>query len=647
MSNATADCLPPRERHGFTRVSAAVPGLRLGDVDFNVEAIASLWKQAVDLQGASLVVFPELALTGASAGDLFFTRSLLDAAWRGLPELARRGASLPAVAVVGLPLLIDGRLFNAAAVLAAGRVLGLVPKTWLPNAGEFYERRWFSPASSLRQAQHQSIAVGTDLLFEALDLPGWVLGVEICEDLWSVIPPSSHAALCGATLLANPSASPEILGKAEYRSELVRQQSARCLAGYVYCSSGAGESSTDLVYGGHALIADQGVLLAQSQRFEFGGQLVVADVDLQAMAFERLHSASFRDAPATQPMRRIRFELGAGRCEGPSALSRPLPALPFVPSAAQQRDAVCSEIFAIQSTGLARRAMACQAKRLVLGLSGGLDSTLALLVSLEALQRAGMPQEALLAVTMPGPGTSSRTLGNAQALTQALGVELRSLPIAAAVSLHLQDIGHPEDLHDVTYENAQARERTQMLMDLANQVGGMVVGTGDLSEAALGWCTYNGDHMSHYHVNVGVPKTLVRHLVQWAAGHRHVAEARAVLLDVVDTPISPELLPAAADGSMVQKTEEKLGPYEVHDFLLYHMVRRGAGRQRLSWLLQLAFGESYSTAQLEPWLALFLGRFASQQFKRSAMPDGPKVGSVALSPRGDWRMPSDWAGPLA
>jgi len=637
---------PQREQHGFARVAAAVPALKLGDVSVNSARILELWRRAALEQGASLVVFPELALTGASAADLFFSSALLEAAWQALEPLASAGSNLAAVAVVGLPLRVDGRLYNVAAVLGAGRVLGLVPKTWLPNAGEFYERRWFSAAEALNRSIFSGIPIGSDLLFEALDLPHWVLGVEICEDLWTVIPPSSTAALCGATILANPSASPEVVGKAAYRCALVQQQSARCLAAYIYCSSGAGESSTDLLYSGHAMIADQGIVLTQSRRFEFAGQCISADVDLHAVAFERLHSTSFRDAPSPRPMRRVRFEFGGRRPEGEQALQRPLPALPFVPDAPGQRDAACEEIYAIQSTALARRLMGCGARRVVLGLSGGLDSTLALLVGLEALQRCGLPLSAMLAVTMPGPGTGLRTLGNACALAEALGVELRNIPIGPAVAQHLADIGHREGLHDVTFENAQARERTQILMDLANQEGGIVLGTGDLSEAALGWCTFNGDHISHYHVNVGVPKTLVRHLVHWAAGHRHPGRAGEILLDVVDTPISPELLPAAADGSMVQQTEETLGPYEVHDFLLYHLLRRGADRQRLGWLLGLAFEPRYPKQSLQRWLEVFLARFAAQQFKRSVMPDGPKVGSVALSPRGDWRMPSDWAGPL-
>lgn len=638
---------PQRETHGFTRVAAVVPELRLGDVPFNLSIVARQWRELTESRGASLVVFPELALTGATAGDLFFGSALLNAAWQGVKQLAADASQLKSVAVVGLPLRVEGRLYNVAAVLGAGRVLGLVPKTWLPNAGEFYERRWFSQAQSLGCSAFEGLPIGTDLLFEAMDLPHWVMAVEICEDLWTVIPPSSSAALAGATLVANPSASPEVLGKAAYRCDLVRQQSARCLAAYVYCSSGPGESSTDLVYGGHALIADQGHLLAQSRRFEFASQCIEADVDLHGLAHERLHSTAFRDAASPCSTRRVRFELGAGRVEGSVALLRPLPLHPFVPQNSDHRDEACAEIFAIQACGLARRLRACGAKRAVIGLSGGLDSTLALLVALEALGRANLPTQALLAVTMPGPGTGQRTLGNAEKLAAALNVELRHVSIDAAVAGHLADIAHPVGLHDVTYENAQARERTQILMDLANRECGMVVGTGDLSEAALGWCTFNGDHMSHYHVNAGVPKTLVRHLVEWAAQQRHAALAREVLMDIVQTPISPELLPAAADGSMVQRTEDHLGPYEVHDFLLYHLVRRGADAARLFWLLCLAFGQAYSEADLRRWLDLFLRRFASQQFKRSVMPDGPKVGTVALSPRGDWRMPSDWAGPVA
>ena len=635
----------PREYHGFARVAAVSPELKLGDVAANVSLLTAEMQRLAQ-EGCRLIVFPELCLTGYSCADLFYLRSLQQQALAGVKQLAEANAGLGCCIVVGLPLAVQGRLYNVAAVIADGEVLGFVPKTFLPNSGEFYERRWFSPAQTLTDTHTEAdgIPIGTDLLFEATDLPGFVLGLEICEDLWTVIPPSSHAALAGATLLANPSASNEVLGKFTYRRQLVTQQSARCLAAYVYASAGAGESSTDTVYSGHGLIAENGALLGETERFAFQTRAILADIDLQRLEHERLRSAAFRDAAATQSYSRITFNLGELISTPPAALLRPLSAHPFVPPAGADRKAVCEEIFAIQATALARRLRQVHSKTAVLGLSGGLDSTLALLVMIEALKRADMPREAALTITMPGFGTTARTKGNAEKLAEALEVPLRTISIGAAVEQHFKDISHPPGLHDVTYENAQARERTQVLMDVANQTGGIVVGTGDLSESALGWCTFNGDHMSMYHVNVGVPKTLVKYIIEWCATELYAAEAGDILHDIIDTPISPELLPLAADGSMEQKTEDTVGPYELHDFFLFHFVRHGCGKDKILFLAQQAFAEKYSEEVIEKWLSAFLRRFVQSQFKRSAMPDGPKVGSVALSPRGDWRMPSDYSG---
>lgn len=638
----------PREHHGFVRVATVSPALKLGDVEANVTVIRAEMQRLAG-EGCRLIVFPELCLTGYSCADLFYLRTLQQQALQGVKQLAEANAELGCCIVVGLPLAVQGRLYNVAAVIADGEVLGYVPKINLPNSGEFYERRWFSPATTLTDTHTDGdgTPVGTDLLFEATDLPGFVLGIEVCEDLWTVIPPSSHAALAGATLLANPSASNEVLGKYQYRRQLITQQSARCLAAYVYSSAGAGESSTDTVYSGHGLIAENGALLAETERFSFETRVAIADIDLQRLEHERLRSTAFRDAPATQAYSRITFCLGnfAGE-ESPAneALKRPLPALPFVPPAGADRKAVCEEIFAIQATGLARRLRQTRSKTAVLGLSGGLDSTLALLVMMEALKRADMPHEAALTITMPGFGTTTRTKGNAEKLAEALRIPLRTIPIGAAVEQHFKDIGHPPGLHDVTYENAQARERTQVLMDVANQTGGFVVGTGDLSESALGWCTFNGDHMSMYHVNAGVPKTLVKYLIEWCATELYADAAGAILHDIIDTPISPELLPLAADGSMEQKTEDTVGPYELHDFFLFHFVRHGCGEEKIRFLARQAFDGKYAGEVIDQWLAVFLRRFVQSQFKRSSMPDGPKVGSVALSPRGDWRMPSDYSG---
>ncbi len=633
-----------RESHGFLRVAAVSPELVLGDVAANL-AILGREAKALAAQGVRLVVFPELSLTGYSCADLFHHAALFEAAREALPKLAQVTLDSGMVLVVGLPLRVQSRLYNVAAVLAGGQILGFVPKTFLPNSGEFYERRWFSPATTLAVTEVDGMPIGTDLLFSATDRPDFVLGLEICEDLWTVIPPSSHAALAGATVLANPSASNEVLGKAPYRRALVAQQSARCLAAYVYAGAGAGESSTDVVYSGHGLVAENGVVLAETERFSFQTQTAVTDVDLQRLQHERLKSAAFRDDESCPVFRRVPFALGVAN-SGPAELRRPLSAHPFVPLPGADRRAVCEEIFAIQATGLARRLRQTRCRSVVLGLSGGLDSTLALLVLIEALKRADLPRSAALTVTMPGFGTTQRTKGNAEKLAEALGVTLRTIPIRAAVEQHFADIGHPPDLHDITYENAQARERTQILMDVANQTGGLVLGTGDLSEAALGWCTFNGDHMSMYHVNAGVPKTLVKYLIEWAATELYSAKAGAILHDIIDTPISPELLPLGSEGQMQQKTEDTVGPYELHDFFLFHFVRQGCSAEKIRWLAGIAFWGKHDAAVIDQWLAVFLRRFAQNQFKRSSMPDGPKVGSVALSPRGDWRMPSDWAGAL-
>lgn len=648
MPQASPSPTSTRERLGFVRVAAVSPELVLGDVAQNVAILA---KEARSLahRGCRLIVFPELSLTGYSCADLFHTDALRSAAERGLNELAQATRDLPTVLIVGLPLLVQDRLYNVAAVLAKGRVLGLVPKSFLPNSAEFYERRWFSPAHTLNATKVRlndtDVPIGAELLFEVQDVSGFVLGVEICEDLWTVIPPSSHLALAGATFLANPSASTEVLGKAPYRRHLVAQQSARCLASYIYAGAGAGESTTDVVYSGHCLVAENGILLGESERFAFETRAAVTDVDVQHLAHDRLKSASFRDAASTLPVQRITFELGPALGSDDNLL-RTISAHPFVPSAKVDRAAVCEEIFAIQATGLARRLKHARAKTAVLGLSGGLDSTLALLVMLEAIKRADMPLSAALTVTMPGFGTTTRTKGNAEQLAEALNIELRTISINEAVRQHFADIGHAETQHDATYENSQARERTQILMDLANKTGGIVVGTGDLSEAALGWCTFNGDHMSMYHVNSGVPKTLVRYLIEWCAEGPFAEKAGAILRDIANTPITPELLPLAADESLQQKTEDTIGPYELHDFFLFHFVRHGSSAEKIRWLAAQAFADKYDDETIAKWLALFFKRFAQNQFKRSSVPDGPKVGSVALSPRGDWRMPSDYAGDL-
>lgn len=635
--------LPSVPTHGFLRVATAAPELRVADVAFNTAKIREAMQVAAD-RGASVIVFPELSLTGYTCGDLFAQNLLQIRARKALKELAAATKMISVHAVVGLPIVVHGRLYNCAAVIGGGRVLGIVPKQFLPTTGEYYEERWFTSAAGVDPVVLDiggvSVPFATNLLFGD-EATGCTFGVEVCEDLWAVHPPSGDLCLAGANLILNPSASNELLGKAAYRRDLIRQQSARCLTAYAYASSGPGESSTDVVFSGHCLIVENGSTLTESERFKFDSQIVCADIDLDRLQHERLCNSSFSAATAAFEFRRVPVALRRAVTREPLGKLRPNSPTPFVPADPQARAANCREIFAIQSTGLAKRLKHTGAKTLVVGISGGLDSTLALLVAARAFDLLGLDRKGILAPTLPGFGTTKRTRGNAEKLVQHLGATFRVIPIHDAIKQHFKDIGHDERVHDVTYENAQARERTQILMDLANKAGGFVLGTGDLSEAALGWCTFNGDHMSMYHVNAGVPKTLVRYLIEWCADSEFGGDASSVLRDICATPISPELLPTASNGDLQQHTEDLIGPYELHDFFLYHFVRHGCRPAKIVYLAELAFGPRYSRATLLRWLELFLRRFFTQQFKRSAMPDGPKVGSVALSPRGDWRMPSD------
>jgi NAD+ synthase (glutamine-hydrolysing) len=634
-----------RSSLGYVRTAVITPELRVADVAFNTNATLAALENGAAL-GCQIMVFPELGLTGYTCGDLFYQSLLLSQARDALISITQATSHLEILAVVGFPLQVAGRLYNTAAVVKGGQKLGIIPKTYLPNTNEYYEERWFT---SSRQAAAKSVLIdgaevpfGADLLFTASNMENCVLGVEICEDVWAASPPSGDMALAGATIFANPSASVDLLLKADYRRELVKQQSARCLAGYLYSGAGPNESTTDTVCGGHSLIAENGSMLAETERFRFDTQIAVADLDVQRLSHERLNNSSFSAAAAHVAYRHITFKLPGTEQNIPhDVLLRPLGQMPFVPSDPTQRAQHSREIFSIQSTGLAKRLRHTGVKCITIGISGGLDSTLALLVTLRAFDIVGLPHKGIVAVTMPGFGTTTRTRNNAEKLAELLGITLRRISINAAVRQHFSDIGHDENIHDVTYENSQARERTQILMDLANQLGGFVVGTGDLSELALGWATFNGDHMSMYHVNAGVPKTLVRYLIEWTAVSVFSGHVSEVLRDICATPITPELLPLGDGEKLQQETEVTIGPYLLHDFFLFQVVRYGYPPRKVYYLARLAFDKTYQPAEISKWLSTFYQRFFSQQFKRSAMPDGPKVGSVALSPRGDWRMPSD------
>ena len=623
-------------KDGFLKAAALSPALRVADCAYNAGQIVSALNDCAR-RGVKLAVLPELALTGYTCGDLFFQQALQQAALAGLGEILRASEGLDLVALVGLPLMVNGKLYNCAAVACRGRLLGIVPKTCLPNYGEFYEKRHFAPGSKTVRTVTvcgQETLFGTSLLFACRQMPEFLLGVELCEDLWSVLPPSTFHAMAGATVIANLSASDETVGKAEYRRDLVSNQSARLLCGYLYASAGHGESTQDMVFAGHNLIAENGALLAESQ--PFGGGDAETELDCARMLAERTRNTSF--VPSEEGYQTVSFDLEVTE----TILTRRIDPAPFVPGDPLRRAQRCELILRMQADGLAKRIEHTHAKTAVIGISGGLDSCLALLVAARAMRQLGRPAADVLAVTMPCFGTTRRTRSNAEILCQELGVSFREVNITNTVRSHFADIGHDGQTPDVTFENSQARVRTLELMDIANLHGGFVVGTGDLSELALGWATYNGDHMSMYGVNAGVPKTLVRHLVRYEADAAGEGALQKVLLDILDTPVSPELLPAK-DGEIAQKTEDLVGPYELHDFYLYYVLRFGFGPGKIFRLAKAAFAgrAEYPDEVLYKWLRNFYWRFFAQQFKRSCLPDGPKVGSVTLSPRGDWRMPSD------
>ena len=632
--------------YGYVRVGAAVPRLKLADCTYNKEQIVAMAKEAA-VKGIRVLTFPELCITGYTCADLFMQRPLLVAAEKTIKAIASETAELNVFIVVGAPVPLDSQAFNCAVAIYKGEILGMVPKTHLPNYSEFAEERWFSSADDILvdriRYAGQEVPIGSDLLFAAAGIPDLKIGIEICEDLWVPIPPSSYQALYGATLLLNLSASNELSGKAHYRRRMVAQHSSSCMASYVYVSAGIGESTQDAVFGGHSLICENGEIFAETERFAQNNQLIYADIDLDILTNERRRHTTFLSHLQKAEMHRM-YRLITFDMEEPESLehwSRPLTSAPFHP-AADEVDEHCKDIFSIQTAGLARRMEHTHSDSLVIGISGGLDSTLALLVCVKACDFLGIDRSHVLGVTMPGFGTTDRTYQNALTLMKSLGITMKEIPIRDAVTQHFKDIEHDMSLHNVTYENAQARERTQILMDLANKHNGLVVGTGDLSELALGWATYNGDHMSMYGVNGGIPKTLIRVLVNWVATNGEVdAAASAALLDVLDTPISPELLPPDASGNINQKTEDLVGPYELHDFFLYHILHNAYRPAKVLWLAEKAFAGEYDRETLLKWLKNFYRRFFIQQFKRSCLPDGPKVGEISLSPRGDWRMPTD------
>jgi NAD+ synthase (glutamine-hydrolysing) len=655
-------------QHGFLRVAAASPVMRVADCAYNAEQILALMKRA-EAERVAVLVFPELCVTGYTCADLFQQPTLLRGAIDALMSLTKAtAAAFSGLAIMGVPVALDDQVFNCAALVHRGKLLGLVPKSFIPNYKEFYEGRWFAPAATAHSREvkigGERVPFGTDRLFAAEDVEGVTVGVEICEDVWVPIPPSSWQALAGATVLVNLSASNEVIGKAAYRRQLVVNQSGRCMAAYIYSSCGVHESTTDVVFGGHCLVAENGSLLAESPRFRRDSVLTIAEVDLDRLRADRMRTNSFGDAQMyrgeVKAFDRVTFRLDAAKAPAPLPLRRPLDAHPFVPKGQEQLRERCEEIFHTQVAGLAKRLEHIGNPAVAIGISGGLDSTLALLVTCKTMDALSVGRERILAYTMPGFGTSARTRDNARNLMRQLGVTAREADIRTLCLDEMRGLNHKPfgiDLHgltvdelteklrrlpresreDLVFENVQARMRTSILMN-----AGFVIGTGDVSESALGWCTYNGDHMSMYNPNNSIPKTLVKFLVGWAARNEFEGDARTTLLDIVDTIISPELLPVDAEGKAAQATEGTIGPYELHDFFLYHFLRYGAPPEKILFLAgQAEFSCKYSPEELRCWLGVFVRRFFANQFKRSCLPDGPKVGTISLSPRGDWRMPSD------
>ena len=638
---------------GFINVAAAIPAVRVADCDFNTAEMVRMMVEA-DRQDVEILVFPELSVTGYTCQDLFRQNVLIQSAEESVMRLIEESMSLDIIVIVGVPVVVGDLLLNCAAIIQHGVLLALIPKTYLPNYSEFYEKRWFASSQDLEAkeivfASHHIIVSPEPTLIRTCN--GILFGVEICEDVWAPDPPSNYLALAGADLIFNLSASDELIGKHEYLKSLLAQQSARTITGYVYSGCGFGESTQDVVYGGNAMIFENGELLEEAERFSLEPQMKVAQIDVERLRNERRSNSTYVNA---QRRHQARILDAVNVDDRPFRLTRPVDPHPFIPKADDMARS-CEEIFSIQVCGLAKRLVHTHSQKVVIGVSGGLDSTLALMVCVRTFDKLGYDRKGIVGVTMPGFGTTDFTYQNAIALMKTLGITLREINIAKSVRQHFEDIGHDESVHDVTYENGQARERTQILMDVANQVGGMVIGTGDLSELALGWATYNGDHMSMYGVNASVPKTLIQHLIRYEVSRIEqadggVSELTQALRNVIDTPISPELIPADENGNIKQKTEDLVGPYELHDFFIYHFLRHGFSPEKILMLACHAFlspltphpsPQNYDEPTIRKWLQTFLRRFFAQQFKRSCLPDGPKVGSVSLSPRGDWRMPSD------
>ncbi|ABG85766.1 NAD(+) synthase [Clostridium perfringens] len=625
----------------FIKVGAASPKLKISDTKYNLKEIETMILNAIE-EEVKVLVFPELSISAYSCGDLFTNEKLIENCNLAIKNLVEFSKGKDILIAVGAPFLYRYSLYNCAYIILNGELLGIVPKSYIPNYSEFYEKRWFTEGFNIKGLNvdldfQKEVPFGTDLIFSFKNLK---VGFEICEDLWVTIPPSSNLALMGANLICNLSASNELVSKSSYRKSLVQNQSARTMCSYIYSSAGVHESTTDLLFSGHMIIAENGTIIKENNRFKRENDLLTGIVDLFKLNAERIKNISFRNSTFNEnnDPKFIPFNLENTEIKN---FDREIDKHPFLPKSQYAMEERCEEILNIQAAALAKRLEHTNLKKAVIGISGGLDSTLALLVVVKTFDMLNIPRENIITITMPGFGTTDRTYNNAVTLCKELNCDFREINIVNAALQHFEDIGHDKDIHDVTYENVQARERTQILMDLANKEGGLLIGTGDLSELALGWCTYNGDHMSMYSVNCSIPKTLVRFLVNYFANHEISNDAKEALLDILDTPVSPELLPKDKEGKIAQKTEDIVGPYELHDFFLYHFIKHGSSPERILFLAKEAFKNDYDEETLKKWLDKFIRRFFTQQFKRSALPDGPKVGSISLSPRGDWRMPSD------